>query len=477
VQRIAVALDGSPLSWEALTVALEMARRSSHPLHIVTVVAGGMARPSPAQTNAAASSATWNRFLLDVQARATARAARADVPVELDTLVGPASEALVSYVREHEFDLLIVGATGHERPWSATTGGTAAKIAEEAPCAVLVVRPPTGGARAQDVMDRVAYTARPDTPLGDVLTALLDRGERLIPVVTDDGQLVGIVTLGTLLRRADPELNAHLAQLGGDREVHAHLQRVFQGRSTSQVMVQHPLTVQADAPIQAAGRWLVNHRITRAPVIDRAGHLVGILEEVGIMRGMLPDHGRAPAASAGQLDAGAPAGPEDAGAASGHAPAATLTAAAMAERDVPSLSIDAPADEVADALMRSRWRQALVVDGDGKLRGTVSEHDLVRRVMSPDAGGIVGSLFRWLPAQQAQALLGRRPRVTGPLTAEAMMSADVASVAPDTPAREVLRRLLQPDAPPALVVVDEAGRPLGLEPVRDLRCRGSTGEA
>ncbi len=33
-----------------------------------------------------------------------------------------------------------LGATGHEHPWSSTTGGTARKVANEVPCAVLLVR-------------------------------------------------------------------------------------------------------------------------------------------------------------------------------------------------------------------------------------------------------------------------------------------------------------------------------------------------
>src|SRR6266487_4464568 len=45
-----------------------------------------------------------------------------------------------------------------------------------------------------DVMTRTVASVRPDTPLADVVEALVDQDFRAVPVVDVDGRLVGIIT-------------------------------------------------------------------------------------------------------------------------------------------------------------------------------------------------------------------------------------------------------------------------------------------
>ena len=56
------------------------------------------------------------------------------------------------------------------------------------------------GATVADVMDADAPTCRPDDTLETVATVLHERGLSRMPVIDDDGRLVGIVSRGDLVR-------------------------------------------------------------------------------------------------------------------------------------------------------------------------------------------------------------------------------------------------------------------------------------
>ena len=56
------------------------------------------------------------------------------------------------------------------------------------------------GATVADVMDADPPTCRPDDTLESVATVLHDRNASRLPVVDDDGRLIGIVSRGDLVR-------------------------------------------------------------------------------------------------------------------------------------------------------------------------------------------------------------------------------------------------------------------------------------
>lgn len=83
----------------------------------------------------------------------------------------------------------------------------------------------------RDVMTRAPRTVREQTPIEDVLTAMRGWGVRRLPVVTPEGQLVGLVTfddvvdllaeemadVGQILARQKPEGPTRpFARVGGD---------------------------------------------------------------------------------------------------------------------------------------------------------------------------------------------------------------------------------------------------------------------
>ena len=73
--------------------------------------------------------------LPEIQAQAVGRASAEGVEMETAVRAGDAARAILQFASEGGHDLIVIGADGHRG-----LGGTADKVAENAPCSVLIVR-------------------------------------------------------------------------------------------------------------------------------------------------------------------------------------------------------------------------------------------------------------------------------------------------------------------------------------------------
>lgn len=143
--HLLVAFDGSPFSWQAFHVSLRLEKLLSASIHLLFViedshplVAGRDATTAPAYP------ATWNPGSMQEVVQQVLSASDRQWDDRRDEIVvyrGSASEIVTRVAREKGADMLVLGATGQEHPWSSTAGKTARNVANEAPCAVLIVRP------------------------------------------------------------------------------------------------------------------------------------------------------------------------------------------------------------------------------------------------------------------------------------------------------------------------------------------------
>lgn len=469
IGALAVALDGSPIGWEAFNRALDLAALSHRPLTVISVVerapTGGGDDPNTsgvlgvrerptAITRPASSAPSWAEMLAQAQARAVGRAARLGVSLELVTVEGPVSDALVRTTREREISLLILGATGHERPWSVTAGGTARKVVEEARCAVLLARPGTVALTVANVMRPATITLRPEQPLIDALTLLLDGEARLLPVTDAHGGLLGILTLTTLVNRLRPALNAR--QTRGTEETRAVLERLLAGQLIRDAMITRVQTVRPEASLPVAARFLISHRLTRAPVVDDARLLLGILSEQEIIHA-LTAHSRE------AMPGTAPTAPVPEAATEPRAPASiSITVASVVDRSVPVIAWDTPIDDALAVVGRAAHGLAVVVDLEGRYAGIIDEQSALARALPRDE--------EW-PSALAR-LLGRAPLLTGrgsaghieePITTRALIQRSAPTFTPDQPIADALARMISGEsAADAGVALAPDGRPIGV---------------
>ncbi len=126
----------------------------------------------------------------------------------------------------------------------------------------------------QDRMTPNPTTITSDTSLKDALELIRSHPFRHLPVVDQEGKLVGIVTEKSLVY-ASPSSDLSLSIF----EVNYLLSRTLVG----QVMQGEVVTVLPSLPIEEAARVMIDRRIGCLPVVED-GELVGIISDTDIFR-------------------------------------------------------------------------------------------------------------------------------------------------------------------------------------------------
>jgi nucleotide-binding universal stress UspA family protein len=136
--KILAANDGSPGGRRALAEAIDLARQTSAELHMATVEELPRFPASIDEIEEEKDEAD-HRFA-PVMDWARAQAQAAGITIQLHLVLGHAVEAIVALIREHRFELLVVGFMGHSALYERIIGGTADRLVRLAPCAVLVLK-------------------------------------------------------------------------------------------------------------------------------------------------------------------------------------------------------------------------------------------------------------------------------------------------------------------------------------------------
>jgi len=142
--------------------------------------------------------------------------------------------------------------------------------------------------QARDIMTSSVQTVRPDTPVTEIAKRLIERNISGVPVVDDDGQVVGIVSEGDLMRRAENQTERRpswwLAWFGMPEDRQRNYIKTH-GTHARDIMSPNVITVGEDAPLAEIAATLEKHRIKRVPVV-RDGKLVGIVSRGDLLQGL-----------------------------------------------------------------------------------------------------------------------------------------------------------------------------------------------
>jgi CBS domain-containing protein len=219
-------------------------------------------------------------------------------------------------------------------------------------------------------------------------------------------------------------------------------------------MFPHPQTTRPEKGLDAAGRVFTTHGITRVPVVDTNQRLVGILSEHDIVSALLAP----PQPTAGEHVAALRMGLH---------PAAgePLTAASLADRGVTVLPANASMDDMTQAIFGAQEPLALVIDEAGRLIGRVDEHALLAHALPEAPAGMRAALGRFFSRSSGsltQALAGAGgPKGRAPHAADLAQPVPI-SVASDTPAADVLARMIVPPGYDYAVIVLTDRKPDGV---------------
>jgi len=139
---------------------------------------------------------------------------------------------------------------------------------------------------ASEIMTRNVVTVSPDTSVPELVNLLLSRNISGAPVVDAAGMLVGVVTEGDLVRRA--ELGTEKKRGGwlsfftgtatmAQEYVRSHATKV------SDIMSAGVVAVERDTPLAEIADLMEDKHIRRVPVVD-AGKVIGIVSRANLLR-------------------------------------------------------------------------------------------------------------------------------------------------------------------------------------------------
>lgn len=140
--------------------------------------------------------------------------------------------------------------------------------------------------RVKDVMTSSIVGLSPDNSVRQAAQIMLDNHVSGLPVVDDEGRLVGLISEGDLIRRtelggggspADPTLAA-------DDRANAYVRR--SSWRVGDAMTADPVTIDEDAPLARVAALMQERGIKRIPVL-RNGALVGIVSRADLLQGIL----------------------------------------------------------------------------------------------------------------------------------------------------------------------------------------------
>jgi CBS domain-containing protein len=290
--------------------------------------------------------------------------------------------------------------------------------------------------RVADVMTRDVVRVRPETPLRELVQLLVGQDYRAVPVVDAAERVVGIVTNGDLVERAGLAMRLELLATAERNQLqHVADTLTANGRTAADVMTHEVVTVPPDLSVLETARLMAQQRFKRLPVVDAAGHLLGMVSRVDLLR---------------TVAQGYPALEQQP---SPERPARLV--ADVLRRDVPTVSTQASLPEVIDAIVSTRLNRAVVVDEQQRVVGLVTDAELVRRL--GEHPGIVTRLMRRAAAVPTMPDV----KVTD------LMITDMVTTRPDVTIEAAMRDMLARKHK-ILPVVDAEGRLIGIADRFDL---------
>ncbi|MCD6291467.1 MAG: CBS domain-containing protein [Anaerolineae bacterium] len=143
--------------------------------------------------------------------------------------------------------------------------------------------------KVQDIMSRDVKTVSPDTPVQEIIRMFRDYAVSGLPVVDEDGKLVGIVTEMDLIRRHArphapiyfPILDARIP-LGRESEYRETIRRIL--ATTARELMTSPVqTVLPNMDVIDLATLMVERGINPVPVVEN-GQLIGIVSRTDLLR-------------------------------------------------------------------------------------------------------------------------------------------------------------------------------------------------
>jgi CBS domain-containing protein len=142
--------------------------------------------------------------------------------------------------------------------------------------------------KAQEIMTRDVITVRPDTLVRDIAALMVEKHISGVPVLTDNGKLIGMVSQSDLLHRAEvatERKHKWWFRIFADSGTLAREYAKAHGLKAHDIMSRYVISVRDDAELRDVADILDQRRVKRVPVV-REDRLVGIITRGDLVRAL-----------------------------------------------------------------------------------------------------------------------------------------------------------------------------------------------
>ncbi|TGQ29386.1 MULTISPECIES: CBS domain-containing protein [unclassified Mesorhizobium] len=204
--------------------------------------------------------------------------------------------------------------------------------------------------QAEAIMTAPVIGIEPTASISDAAGLMLSKNISGLPVIRSDGTLLGIVSEGDFLRRAELGTRRKRSRwleflVSPRRAAEEYVQA--NGRRIEEVMTADVITVSPDASLSEIVELMTRNHVKRIPVVD-GGKVVGIVTRSDLLRALLS-----------VLPGSAPAAMDDERIRQNII--AELATQKWAGKDMISVTVDKGVVELSGAIFDERERQAAIV--------------------------------------------------------------------------------------------------------------------
>lgn len=280
-----------------------------------------------------------------------------------------------------------------------------------------------------EIMTKQVVALSPDMGVAQAWEMMLEHMIKAMPVVDNDGQVLGMLTDEDLIHRAG--VKEHLS-VAAHLDVDTLKEQLARLNSSAlqvrDVMSTPAIVLQAGESLGSAASLMAKHAIKRLPVVDDSHRVVGVVSRVDVLRQLLsveakPAKQKIPAGSAKTVDD-------------------------IMLSELPVVREDSGLSEIVKVLIESGLRKIIVVDAEQHPVGLISDSDVVSRIQPSRRRSVL------------EALAGG-PIPADDILASELMSVGVLHVDRDLPLVHAARLMFENERK-WLVVVDAAGKTVGI---------------
>lgn len=316
----------------------------------------------------------------------------------------------------------------------------------------------------QQVMEIVVTTVNLDTPTATIIDALLVAPFRTLPVLDSQGRLQGIISTGDLINAGVFPLRRGIMSVAREMDaqtveaIDAPLLQARQSRLVARdIMNAQVRSVRPDQALREAAQIMLDTGVRCLPVINNDAVLVGMLTRADLLQAVVTS----PLMSTQASSATQPL--RRTGSLSPLL-AQQQPITDYVNSDVSTVSENISLDEIIDALILSPLKRVIVVDQERRVKGIISDVDVLVRVQAGARSRFLALLTEWTRNKQTKP--GRFALGTTSTAAD-IMNRDVVTISETASVQDTIEQMITMRRK-ILPVIDAQGRLLGVVGRSDL---------